>query len=374
MPETATPIPVPAGAVLPPEDPERLRISVVICNYNYGRYLPRAIESVLEEEPGAEIIVVDDFSTDDSREIIAAYAHCVTAILPPENGGQSIAFNLGYAAVTGDIVYYLDADDFVLPGAFRRLREIYHPACAAYFFPLCYADPEGQLSGGQFPPKGTPLPEGDLAPVLSQTGRVLTPVTSGMVFARWAMDRIMPIDTALFDYGADGYLGAAIPFCGPIRSSSEAIGVYRLHGKQHSNRRAGYSAYAKLARWRMVHDAGRYEVIRRGAAARGLTPAPDLGERDALHQLERLISLVYEPDQHPKTGERARDPLRKLRSIYWREKGKTAKLRFLYFCLLTIAPAGEPRRRLLQLRIDASSRPKWMTATARGLKRLAGQS
>ncbi len=374
MSEMATHAAASASAALPPADPAQLRISVVICNYNYGRYLPRAIESVLEEEPEAEIIVVDDCSTDNSREIIAAYAHVVTAILPPENGGQSIAFNLGYAAVTGDIVYYLDADDFVLPGAFKRLREIYDPACAAYFFPLCYADSEGELSGGQFPPKGTPLPEGDLAPALSQSGRVMTPVTSGMVFARWAMDRIMPIDTALFDYGADGYLGAAIPFCGPIRSSDQPIAVYRLHGKQHSNRRAGYAAYAKLARWRLVHDAGRYEVIRRGAEARGLTPAPDLGERDALHQLERLISLVYEPDEHPKAGETARDPLRKLRAAYGREPGLTSRLRYLYFCLLTIAPAGEPRRRLLQFRIDASSRPKWMTGTVRALKRLTGRA
>src|SRR5262249_37192835 len=75
--------------------------SIVINNYNYGRFLREAITSALNQTPsGVEIIVVDDGSLDDSREVIAAFGERVIPVLK-ENGGQASALNAGFRASRG---------------------------------------------------------------------------------------------------------------------------------------------------------------------------------------------------------------------------------------------------------------------------------
>ncbi|MGC3990975.1 MAG: glycosyltransferase [Chthoniobacteraceae bacterium] len=87
--------------------------SIVINNYNYGKFLAETIESCLAQtyQP-LEVIVVDDGSTDNSREIIASFGDRVIPVLKP-NGGQGSAFNAGYQAAKGDYVLFLDSDDLL---------------------------------------------------------------------------------------------------------------------------------------------------------------------------------------------------------------------------------------------------------------------
>src|SRR5215217_1250210 len=90
-------------------------VSVVVNNYNYGRFLGEAIDSALAQTyPRTEVVVVDDGSTDDSCSVIAGYDGRVVPVLK-ENGGQASAFNAGFAASRGDIVIFLDADDYLFP-------------------------------------------------------------------------------------------------------------------------------------------------------------------------------------------------------------------------------------------------------------------
>src|SRR5688572_3590972 len=90
-------------------------VSIVINNYNYGRFLAASIDSALGQTyPRTETIVVDDGSTDDSREVIQRYAGRVRAILKA-NGGQASAVNTGFAACQGEVVIFLDSDDMLLP-------------------------------------------------------------------------------------------------------------------------------------------------------------------------------------------------------------------------------------------------------------------
>ncbi len=78
--------------------------SILINNYNYGRFLHEAIDSALSQTyPHTEVIVVDDGSTDNSREIIASYEDQIIPVLK-ENGGQASALNAGFAASRGEIV------------------------------------------------------------------------------------------------------------------------------------------------------------------------------------------------------------------------------------------------------------------------------
>src|SRR5713226_5859186 len=88
--------------------------SIIVNNYNYGRFLKDAIDSALHQSyPGVEVIVVDDGSTDHSREIIASYGDRIIPVLK-ENGGQASAFNAGFSQSRGKVIFFLDSDDAML--------------------------------------------------------------------------------------------------------------------------------------------------------------------------------------------------------------------------------------------------------------------
>jgi glycosyltransferase involved in cell wall biosynthesis len=99
----------------------RPTVSAVITTYNYGRFLPAAIESVLAQTlPPDEIIVVDDGSTDDTREVVAPYIKRGVRYVYKENDGGSSARNAGILASTCDLVAFLDADDRWVPHKLER--------------------------------------------------------------------------------------------------------------------------------------------------------------------------------------------------------------------------------------------------------------
>jgi len=86
-------------------------ITAVIPSYNAAAYLPQAIESVLRQtRPAAEIIVVDDASTDGSAELTASYP--VRLLRTDRNRGHGFARNLGIREARGDLLAWLDADDW----------------------------------------------------------------------------------------------------------------------------------------------------------------------------------------------------------------------------------------------------------------------
>lgn len=102
-------------------------LSVVIPAYNYAAVLPRAVESVLAQldEASAELVVIDDGSTDDSRQVLDGLlvAHPGRfRVVHKSNGGASSARNLGIRETAGDYLIFLDADDQLAPSALAALR------------------------------------------------------------------------------------------------------------------------------------------------------------------------------------------------------------------------------------------------------------
>lgn len=86
-------------------------VSILINNYNYQEFLQESIDSALAQTyPNLEVIVVDDGSTDSSRDIIASYADRIIPIYQT-NQGQASTFNQGFAVSKGEIIFLLDADD-----------------------------------------------------------------------------------------------------------------------------------------------------------------------------------------------------------------------------------------------------------------------
>ena len=100
--------------------------SVLIDTYNHERFIEEAIVSVLEQDfPAAdrEIIVVDDGSTDRTPEIVKKFEPRVR-LLRKENGGQASAFNAGIPECKGEIIAFLDGDDWWAPGKLRRVADV----------------------------------------------------------------------------------------------------------------------------------------------------------------------------------------------------------------------------------------------------------
>jgi len=136
------------GRSEPGEDVEQSRrgsmptLSIVVPNYNHGRYLKAALEAHLEQsEPPGEVIVVDDASTDDSRVIvedIAARHAAVRLIRMERNGGVNAAINRGLREARGDFVCFSAADDLVSGDFATRSLAILaeHPTVG-----ICFSDP-----------------------------------------------------------------------------------------------------------------------------------------------------------------------------------------------------------------------------------------
>lgn len=98
-------------------------VSVVIPNYNYAGYLGGAIGTALGQTyPDVEVVVVDDGSSDGSKEVLDAYGDRVKAIFQ-QNRGVAAARNNGVRASRGEFVAFLDADDLWLPDKIERQVE-----------------------------------------------------------------------------------------------------------------------------------------------------------------------------------------------------------------------------------------------------------
>lgn len=203
--------------------------SIIVNNYNYGRFLSEAIDSALAQTYSPlEVLVVDDGSTDESRGVIASYGDRIVPLLK-ENGGQASTFNAGFQACKGAVVVFLDADDVLLPTAVELAMERFEPGMAKVHWPLWRADANLERTGQQIPVED--LPTGDLRAftLLEGPATSLSPPTSGNAWARAFLQSAMPIPEEEHRIGADGYLYGLAPGFGTIGSVPSPQGVYRIH-------------------------------------------------------------------------------------------------------------------------------------------------
>lgn len=110
-----------------------LRASILINNFNYEQFLCDAVRSALDQtRPADEIILVDDGSQDASLDRLKAEGLADRIqMIAKRNGGQLSAFNAGFEAATGDVVFFLDADDQYRPEYLERVLAFYeaNPEC-----------------------------------------------------------------------------------------------------------------------------------------------------------------------------------------------------------------------------------------------------
>lgn len=111
------------------------KISIVTPSLNQGRFLQDCINSVRAQEwPRVEHFIIDGGSVDDTMEVIWRNDGWLTGYLSEPDKGAADAINKGIGRCTGDIVAWLNADDFYLPGAFTAVADAYQTAPKASFW------------------------------------------------------------------------------------------------------------------------------------------------------------------------------------------------------------------------------------------------
>jgi glycosyltransferase involved in cell wall biosynthesis len=206
----------------------RPKISVIIANYNYEKYISRAIESVLGQSYGnIECIVVDDGSTDSSVSRIKN--HQGVTLIEKSNGGQVSAILEGMGRATGDMIMFLDSDDYLYPNACSRVAEVFATAVSLIQFRLDKVTVDGEKIG--LLPVIPLISSGHEAYVLKH-GFIPTSPTSGNAFASEHIRRMIATidpDTEARNF-IDGYVIFSAPFTGRVVGVDEPLGAYLVHG------------------------------------------------------------------------------------------------------------------------------------------------
>ncbi len=208
-------------------------ISVLMPNYNYARYLPQAVQSVLTQTyDNWELIICDDGSTDNSVELLRAYAakDPRITIITKENGGVASALNAAFAASRGEILCILDSDDWFISNKLERVLQAFQSDLDPGFVvhKMVIVDTFGRLM--TFPTLSK-LDRGDISTaVYRRGGRWRLMPASAQCLRRELAEVIFPIPESLFRTSADSYIGIIAPLLTTIESVNEVLGCYRIHG------------------------------------------------------------------------------------------------------------------------------------------------
>jgi glycosyltransferase involved in cell wall biosynthesis len=208
-------------------------VSIVINNYNYGSFVAQAIDSALNQTYSPiEVIVVDDGSKDNSREIIASYGDRIISIFK-DNGGQASAYNAGLAVISGEIICFLDSDDWFVTEkvAFVVTKFQADSEIGWCFNTVKLIDHKTNLEIGLTRQHG--VGKCDFREVVKNGTSLYVPPSSGLCFRRSFLAQIIPIPE-VFINGADGFMMKAAPVLSPGFMLDRALTIMQVHGENNS--------------------------------------------------------------------------------------------------------------------------------------------
>jgi glycosyltransferase involved in cell wall biosynthesis len=332
-------------------------LSVVITNHNYARYVRAAVDSALGQTyPGMEVVVVDDGSTDHSLDVLRRYGDRIR-LFPQENQGQASAMNAGFARSRGALLVFLDADDVLEPGAARKLVAAWRPEVARVQGVVRLLAPDGSPSGGHLPT--SPPLDGDVTGLLLESGSYPTSGPSGAAYARWALDRLLPIPEVEWRVAPDSYLALLAPFLGPVAAVREVIAGQRIHG---GNKWATGELDPDRLRQHLEIDRLKERLLRTRLPSFGRALPDDWLFRNPSHLQSRLAHLRLRPESHPFPRDR------RLRLAYrgvgatLRHHGFSPRKRAMlgaWFAAAALLPAGLAVP-LIRLGYSRAARPRWL--------------
>lgn len=260
-----------------------MRISIVITNYNFGRYLGDAIRSALDVRwPDKEVIVCDDGSTDDSRDVIESFGDRIKKVYKA-NGGQPSAANAAFPLTTGDIIFFLDSDDLLLPQAAEVVNRVWNANTSKAQFPSIVIDQNGADTGKLWPNFRQDYRSDLIRAELIRTARYPTSATSGNAFSRKFLEELFPVPEDL--QALDSSLCMTAPFYGDVRTITEPLAKFRVHGANSWSQRTWQPEKLFLY---IEQEISRDAFVRKWAAQLGLTINPDSLRADYGHLMHRM--------------------------------------------------------------------------------------
>ena len=329
-------------------DGSELTVDIVISNHNYGAFLADAVESACAQtHPKVNVIVVDDGSTDDSRERLRRCRDSFEVVLK-EHGGQASALNEGLARSPGEAVIFLDADDVLRPHAAAAVADAFaaDPDLSRVQFKMAVIDAEGRQTGVTKPSAHLAPPTGDLRrEELAFPYDIPWLPSSGSAFRASRVRRIFPIPERDYPrHGADWYLVHLSALLGKVAWIDEVGACYRVHGRNayeplqprlEVSRVRNTIAYAEATSRALLDLAGELGLERPDR----ILSISDLGNR--------LISLRLEPELHPIEDDRVAgllaDAVRAARRRF--DRSATVKLALLaWFVAVAVSPRPLARR------------------------------
>ncbi|AFZ59170.1 glycosyltransferase [Anabaena cylindrica FACHB-243] len=130
-----------------------LKISIITPSYNQGHFIEETICSVLDQKyPNLEYIIIDGGSTDNTLDIIKKYEKHLAYWVSEPDKGQTHAINKGLEKATGDIIAYLNSDDYYLPETLFKVAEHFNqfPETDLLHGKCRYVNQQGEKIGEQF--------------------------------------------------------------------------------------------------------------------------------------------------------------------------------------------------------------------------------
>ena len=282
-------------------------VSICINNYNYARFLGAAIESCLAQTyERIETIVVDDGSTDDSREVLASFGDRIRVLLQG-NKGQSAAVNAGVREATGDIVVLLDADDVLLADTVSRAVDAFSrdDKLVRLQWQLELMTEGGVPSGRVIPSDGWSLPTGDLRRHALRYRTYVWNPTSASAYRMRVLLEVLPVPESTYarSTGPDLYLSETVVLLGSVGVLDGVGGYYRIHGVNASTvQRDDEVAWLRV---KVDEILSGHEHVRTLAGRTGRTDCPQDARqaRDWAFAAYRLALLRLDATRYPLRGD-----------------------------------------------------------------------
>jgi hypothetical protein len=320
-----------------------------------------------------EVIVVDDGSTDCSRDVIERYRDRVDTVFK-NNGGQASAINAGFARSHGDVIMFLDSDDVLRPdiGACIVEKFLDQPDLGKVEFRMRVIDGDGRPTGAMKPADHLPRPQGDLRQMeLQAPFEILWMSTTANAFSRRVLDQMLPIPESAYPVcGADWYLAHVSPFLGPVLFLENIGASYRVHG---ANLYVSDSLNLTQIRQSISFMGVTSAYIQSAAERTGVISGPSRPDLIlSFSQIaNRMISLALDPARHPLATD-TRISLLQLGRVALRRRQDVSPLvkTALFLWLFTIAVAPRPlARNLAEQFLVPERRPAFINAALAAVHR-----
>lgn len=266
-------------------------LSIIVSSFNYGQYLRQAIDSALNQVCNRlQVIVVDDGSTDDSRDIIESYGDRVQTLFQ-QNQGQIASCTAGLQLCVHSIVIFLDSDDFLWPSAASEIMALWTPKTVKVQYSLQAIGSEGNEVHTVFPKYPHGLTPSTIRAELLRAGVYPATTTSGTAFNRDFLKKVMPIPDE-YRCDIDDALNVAAPLHGDVVTLRKALGCYRVHDRN-------TSAHAELSAARFERYASDFEerqrYLRDSCKKFNIDLADDVIKNDLAYWESKLSAAVLTP-------------------------------------------------------------------------------